>query len=139
MQGFSVHFCIFVWRVIADIYCQTFFQEKRQCCFSCATIAVYVPLSSVLCVRVCVSAVDMTTVAMLVSVFLWVSGLCLLPTTLRMFVSIRAENLWCPTCVSNNTQPRWPGKGLRVGGYLTEGGSRSGTEGKGTAVVWMSC
>lgn len=40
----------------------------------------------------------------------------MLPTTLRMFVSMRAEKLWCSTCVSNNTQPQRPGWGLRAGG-----------------------
>lgn len=73
------------------------FPGKRRCCFSCASIAVFMPLPS----TVCVSAEDMS-----VSVSLWVSGLCLHLTTFRMFVSMQAEKtFWCSTCVSNNWSP----------------------------------
>lgn len=93
----------------------------------------------------CVCAVDMTTATVFACVFLRDSGLCLLPTTLCMFVSIQAEQFWCSTCVSNNTQPRRPGKGLKGGGLGEEGrafngrwGRRSGMEGE-KGQQWFGC
>lgn len=124
MQGFSMNLGIFVWRLITNIYCQTCFQEKDT-----ATIVVFMPLPSAAYVCVCARACYLSACVrerecclhdhdghISVCVFLRDLGLCLLPTTLCMFVSTQAEKLWCFTCVSNSTQPHRPGKGLRVGG-----------------------
>lgn len=76
--------CAFL-RLITDIICQTYSQEKGAVAFNgYSSFPVY---------SACVSAAFMTTVALLVSESLGVLGLCLLPTTLCMFVSIQAENL----------------------------------------------
>ncbi len=132
MQGFSVHFCVLVWRLITNIYCQTFFQEKDTVVLAelilCLSPLLYA--CPCMCER-CGHDHGGHSLVCLSGSRGYVCFACL---------SMRAENLWCSTCVSNNTQPRRPGKGLRlVGGRVCNGGGRSGMEGKGTAVVWMSC
>ena len=57
---------------------QDIFSRKKTVQFFLTALVVFMPLPS----AVCVSTVDMTTVAMLGSVSIRVSGLCLLPITL---------------------------------------------------------